>query len=96
MAAGHVSYVGGMFASVIELSPGSTLIELPVITRRPRMISVCRPERGGRDYPLSWMSRSETVIEMDFCLLLSHSDRLLEISASPRAEVLLEMLEWRL
>ena len=31
----HVIYVGGMFVSVIELSPRSTLIELPIITHRP-------------------------------------------------------------
>lgn len=40
-----------------------------------RMTCVCSPAKGGWDYPLAWMFHSETVIEMDFCLL-SHSDRL--------------------
>lgn len=40
-----------------------------------RMISVCSPGSGGWDYPLTWMFHFENEIEIDFCLLSTHSDR---------------------
>lgn len=61
-----------MFVSMIELSPGSTLIELPVIIRRPTydqcVCSSAQEKKASGDYPRSWMFHFETVIEMDFCL----------------------------
>lgn len=67
-----------MFVSVIELSPGSTLIELAVIIRRLTYDQCLEPWKKVAEIILSpWMFHFETVIKMDFCVLLSHPDRLL-------------------
>jgi len=48
------------------------------------MISVCSSGKRGWDYPFVGMFHFETVIEIDFCLLLPHPDWHLNISDSPK------------